>query len=227
MKSWTTNTISLIIFIHILNVYTLLNTILNTHHSNFSPKIKRKTPDHQIGTSFRKQLNDHIIEGEIQLNGLKYTVQCKCPTNRNLPSPENKGESILVSKKDPQCSPSKIKIKNNLVGNGASSDDIRNLVGELELIEFVRVEDHNFQCMDGRNYMKGLSTPGGDAGEFILALSVYEDLVQGEYKLDQKKVDKIFESYVDKMTPKKFTMCIDEMAVDHIEKSNYVSVQII
>jgi len=55
---------------------------------------------------------------------------------------------------------------------------IRNLIGNIHKLDFVDPTRHHFSCMDGRVNNASLGTPGGDAGEFILALYIYEGLTR-------------------------------------------------
>ena len=48
--------------------------------------------------------------------------------------------------------------------------DIRNLVGTPSDMTFARISEAGFKTLDGRVMGTFLATPGGDAGEFILAM---------------------------------------------------------
>jgi hypothetical protein len=50
--------------------------------------------------------------------------------------------------------------------------------------------------MDGRNSRPVLSTPGGDFGEFLLALHVYEGILGANHELNQDQIDFIFKTYL-------------------------------
>jgi hypothetical protein len=65
----------------------------------------------------------------------------------------------------------------------------------------------------------------GDAGEFILALSIYEQLTPSR-ALSQEAVDSIFSSYLTYMKQPKFYMCTDDDALDHIEKELGITLSI-
>ncbi len=54
---------------------------------------------------------------------------------------------------------------------------MRDIVGYTSELTYVNIADSHFECLDGRNNGGILGTPGGDAGEFILGLHVYEDIV--------------------------------------------------
>ncbi len=73
-----------------------------------------------------------------------------------------------------------------------------------------------FRCMDGRNQEIGLFTPGGDFGEFLLGLHVYEGILGR--KMEQDMVSKILEAYLGWMGQQRFYMCTDDEAIQHIEK---------
>jgi len=51
------------------------------------------------------------------------------------------------------------------------------VVGHPKELTYVNVADQHFSCLDGRTENAVLATPGGDAGEFILALHVYENII--------------------------------------------------
>jgi len=44
-------------------------------------------------------------------------------------------------------------------------------------LKFVNPKEYHFMSLDGRNTEPSLATPGGDAGEFILALFIYEGMI--------------------------------------------------
>ena len=66
-------------------------------------------------------------------------------------------------------------------------------MGELEDLNFVDSRATTFKCMDGRTKGKQLYTPGGDAGEFILSLFVYEKMIR---KLEYEDVEKFLKDYL-------------------------------
>lgn len=159
-----------------------------------------------------KSLGDNKIEGKMQINGASYNAICDC----NPVSPTKTPSEIQNI--GPKCDPSKLRIQSEKAGQGASHDDLRNLVGNIEELNYVKVPNFSFKCLDGRNQEDVLATPGGDAGEFILALIVYEDLVGGGRRLTQENVDNFFLQYLKLMTHPKFYMCTDDLAIAHLEK---------
>jgi len=82
----------------------------------------------------------------------------------------------------------------------------------------LKLKKQLFSCLDGRSNTPIIGTPGGDAGEFILALMVYEDLLGGGRKLSQDIVDLFFTKYLQIMKQPKFIMCTDDSSISHIEK---------
>jgi hypothetical protein len=162
------------------------------------------------------------VNGSIIINGQKYIAVCDCGENAKESNPNNfsSGRSEVNSS---ACDPSKIKITTEMTGYGANVNQIKDLIGNLDELEFVKLEEETFNCLDGRNKYKGVSTPGGDAGEFILALDVYENLLLNDKKLDKEMVDSLFRSYLKYMKPSKFRMCTDNKAIEFIKTEIQVS----
>ena len=150
------------------------------------------------------------VQGKMQINGINYNAVCDC----NPVTPEK----VEINNNGPKCDPSKLRIHNERNGIGASFEDIRNLIGNIEELTYVVVPETSFKCLDGRNTKGVLATPGGDAGEFILALSVYEDLLGGGKRLTQENIDNFLSQYLKIMKPNKFYMCTDDKAIAHLEK---------
>jgi hypothetical protein len=111
-----------------------------------------------------------------------------------------------------------MKLIQDKAGNGSTFEQIRQLIGHPGELKYVNVEDTHFECLDGRNQKGILATPGGDAGEFILALHIYDDLLGGNRKLTQEAVDTYLKRYLEWMRQDIFYMCTDENALHHLEK---------
>lgn len=159
--------------------------------------------------------NPNQIQGKMQINGENYNAICDC----NPVSPlEDENPLNNQQSSGPKCDPSKLRIHEERKGQGASFDDIRDLVGNIEDLNYVVVPETSFRCLDGRNAKGVLGTPGGDAGEFILGLMVYEDLLGGGKKLTQDNVDRYLTLYLKSMKQPKFYMCSDDAAVEHVQK---------
>jgi hypothetical protein len=116
----------------------------------------------------------------------------------------------------PSCDPSKLKIISEVEGNGEYFDDIKNIIGNTADIQYVSVPEISFKCLDGRHRKPIIGAPGGDAGLFLNALNVYEDLSLNS-QLSQESVDSFFSSYLSYMKQDKFYMCTDDSAISHLE----------
>lgn len=193
--------------INVSFVILLIASIINNVYS-----VKTSMLELDINSATNVGSNQQI-QGKMQIDGKSYTALCDC----NPVTPESQ-DNTQGSGKGPFCDPSKLKIRGEKGGIGASYDDVRNLVGNIEELNYVRVPEASFKCLDGRFNDPILGTPGGDTGEFIMALSVYEDLLGGGRKLSQNSVDHFFSQYLKLMKPGKFLMCTDDFAVNHIEK---------
>jgi len=92
-------------------------------------------------------------------------------------------------------------------------------------IEWVRLEtllaETPESCVDGRGDKGIIGVPGGNAGEFVLALSTYEDLTGA--KLGDDQIEKIFEEYLKRYGKFYFhsdTHALAHMGVDENELRN-------
>ncbi len=154
--------------------------------------------------------DNNKIKGKMNINGINYNAICDC-------NPSTQTQTTQ-SEEGPKCDPSKLTIHSEKGGQGASQDDIRNLIGNIDELDYVKVPSTSFKCLDGRSDNAVVATPGGDTGEFILALMVYEDLLEGGKKLTQQNVDVILTQYLNMMPHARFYMCTDDKAIAHIEK---------
>lgn len=82
---------------------------------------------------------------------------------------------------------------------------------------FHNVSDMSFSCIDGRVTEKGFSALGGDAGEFLLALSVFVEYSKKDIIFDEAELKRMFEIFLNKMRPKRFYMCTDQDSLKNIE----------
>lgn len=69
-----------------------------------------------------------------------------------------------------------------------------------------------------------MGSPGGDSGEFILGLHVYENIIGRP--MSDKQVEDAFITYLKWMRQERFYMCTDDSALDHLEKDMGMSVSI-
>lgn len=98
------------------------------------------------------------------------------------------------------------------------------MVGHPKELTYVNVADQHFSCVDGRVEGGVLGTPGGDTGEYILALHVYENML-GRPLSAQQVYDSLV-TYLGWMRPEKFYMCTDDQAIDHLEKDMGMTVSL-
>jgi len=79
---------------------------------------------------------------------------------------------------------------------------ILNHFGKPQELEWAHISQHYFSDIDGRSTEKMLSTPGGDLGEFLLAVSVFEDTTKTE--VDVETATGLLQSYLKSSTRSKF-----------------------
>lgn len=85
--------------------------------------------------------------------------------------------------------------------------------GAVRWVKFAALMLHGkTACIDGRDERSVIGTPGGDAGEFTLALAAVEQL--SEVPLDDAKIAKLLEVWVDAFG--RFYMHSDTEALDHL-----------
>ena len=56
------------------------------------------------------------------------------------------------------------------------------------------IKSTNWSCLDGRLKKEGMFTLGGDLGELLLGLHVYEGII--DKSLDYQKIKEIFEMFL-------------------------------
>ena len=161
---------------------------------------------------------DGKIQGKMTINGQTYTAICDCNPVTPFSTPTTTSSS---------CDPSKLSIheerKSPVTPPLYTKSKLSNLIGQIEDLSYVHIPYTSFKCLDGRHNKPTLSTPGGDAGEFINALSVYEDLlINNSTKLTQGQVDIFLSEYLKQMKPNTFHMCTDDEAVSHLEKELHI-----
>ena len=142
--------------------------------------------------------------GTMSANNDNYEVTCDCT------------DAGMVEIEEVTCQPSKIKLSEEQSGLGSSYQDVSKKLGNYENYTYASVTRSSFRCLDGRIAEGILGTPGGDAGEFVLGLLVYQDL--SHMDLNQTAVDQYFEAYLRCMEMPLFYMCTDQASLDHLKK---------
>jgi len=125
---------------------------------------------------------------------------------KNSQPDENKKDS--QANLGPSCDPSKIKIVEDKSGDGASFDAVRNHIGHPSDLEYIDVLQSSFYCLDGRVTKPVLGTLGGDMGEFILALMVYQGVLGKTKEWDQDSVVKLKDLFDKEMSLGPIFQCL-------------------
>lgn len=219
MKSFVIKKIVKWIFFIVLiskNTLSISNYQINSNNEQSSLEMNLNN-----SVKYDPQLKPNFINSSILINGIKYQAICHCENKQK----ENRIQSNDLSERlnlTGSCDMSKMNFSTEITGNGASIEAIKSLFGSPQDIAFVKLEDYSFTCIDGRNKSVGISTPGGDAGEFLLALDVYENLLSNKKLLDYNSVEILLKSYLRFMKQLKFKMCTDNKALDFIKNEMMV-----
>lgn len=81
--------------------------------------------------------------------------------------------------------------------------------------------------MDGWNKIESLTTPGGDLGEFVLALHVFQNYYQNKTPLPFKTIKNALKKYLNQMTQSSFNWCTDQLSIDSLkDQTNEADVNI-
>lgn len=144
------------------------------------------------------------FSGSMDVGGVQYDVTCDC------------SEQSMEAVEEVKCHPTKIKLTQDREGIGATYEEISSKLSTAGNYTYARVTHTSFRCLDGRITNPILASPGGDAGEFVLGLLVYEDMSGKE--LDLESIETYLHEYVTCMDATKLYMCTDDHAISHIEK---------
>jgi hypothetical protein len=90
-------------------------------------------------------------------------------------------------------------------------EDVEGHISPVPLLTWQNIHSASFGCADGRSAEEGLGTWGGDFGEFITALNVYEQMAT--IHLSQADVTSIFRKYLEASGREKFTTCMSTLVV--------------
>jgi hypothetical protein len=149
------------------------------------------------------------VEGTVEYGGEQYKATCDC-------SDEASQEVETI-----KCHPTKVKLTQDREGTGATYEEISDKIQDAGDYTYIRVTKSYFHSIDGRTSDSILGTPGGDAGEFILALLVYED-ISGR-QLTEASITTYFKEWLDCMDASTFYFDTDDKAVAHLEKQLSIS----
>ena len=100
-------------------------------------------------------------------------------------------------------------------GQRLQADDIVRHIGDPVALRWTKMAAFLMQsrisCVDGRDSQGVVGTPGGDAGEFLLALAAIESLTKSEFEIET--VADLLDDYLE--TFGRFYMHTDRHAVEH------------
>lgn len=100
------------------------------------------------------------------------------------------------------------------VGDALEVQQVRSHIGDPTTLEWAHIGQHFFSDIDGRSEEKIMATPGGDMGEFILAMSSFED--ETKVSIDQATATGLLMEYLKTMSRSKFYMATSEHAHDNL-----------
>merc|ERR1719197_1121647 len=126
------------------------------------------------------------------------------------------------------CSVSKVTVRQDHAANaGMSLAGISAIWGsstlskeQREKVTLGKVSETSFMCLDDRVTQPSLFTPGGDLGEFVLALSSYlqERDPTGRMMPSQEVVDALLLKYLQTIpSSRPMIHCTDDRAISHLE----------
>jgi len=126
------------------------------------------------------------------------------------------------------CSVSKVTVHQDHAANqGISLASVSAIWGsstlspeQREKVTLAKVSESSFMCLDDRVTQPSLATPGGDLGEFILALSSYlqERDPTGRMLPSQEVVDALLSKYLQQIPDSRpMVHCTDDRAISHLE----------
>jgi len=102
-------------------------------------------------------------------------------------------------------------IDQSLPSQPLSCEDVEAHISPVQLLSWIDVRTASFGCVDGRATGEGLGAWGGDFGEFVTGLNIYEQMTT--IHLAQADVTSILRKFLESTNRQKFTTCISGLAV--------------
>jgi len=144
------------------------------------------------------------------------------------PSQAPPAECKCIDTTDTTCSVSKVAVRqDHTAAAGISLADVSAIWGSNTLsqeqrqkVVLAKVSETSFQCLDDRVAEASIYTPGGDLGEFILALSSYlqERDPTGNVRPSQDDVNLLLMKYLETIpSSRPLIHCTDDRAISHLE----------
>jgi rhodanese-related sulfurtransferase len=104
-------------------------------------------------------------------------------------------------------------------GDKLSVEDVQTHVGDVAAVRWRKLAavlvSGKHACVDGRDEMGVIGTPGGDAGEFLLVLTAWEQLTG--HVFDREQIERILLAYIDAFG--RFYMHTDATAMNRYLKA--------
>lgn len=157
--------------------------------------------------------------------GSDKAADCQCDElNKTLPEALKVSSSAVGN----TCSISKVTVhQDHPAKAGMSLASISAVWGSSTLspeqrdkVTLAQVSETSFHCLDDRVTQPSIFTPGGDLGEFILALSSFlqERDPTGKMLPSQEVVDTLLSKYLDTIPASRpMIHCTDDRAISHLE----------
>ena len=127
----------------------------------------------------------------------KFDMKCLCSKEVTVPESGKIPVDIPIGK----CAATEAAVKQEETGNGMTVEEIKVHIGNPLKLSWAKVPKHHFSAVDGRTSHPVLGTPGGDLGEWVIALSIYEGMTNRELGLaDVKRMLKEYLRFTTKMS---------------------------
>lgn len=141
----------------------------------------------------------------VQVGGNPFDASCTC-------SPDT--SSIAQS----QCNPQEMSIIIDKKSKTTNRKEVEKFIGPIKNLTWTKITETHFADIDGRNKVPSLTTPGGDMGEFILALHVFQNYFKSPTPLTYARIENALKGYLGQMVQDIFYMATDSAAVDNIKE---------
>jgi hypothetical protein len=99
----------------------------------------------------------------------------------------------------------------SLIHAPLTCEDVEGHISPVPLLSWANIHTVSFGCADGRSAEEGVGTWGGDFGEFLTALNVYEQMAT--LHLSQADVTSIFRKYIEATHRDRFTTCMSGLSI--------------
>jgi len=172
-----------------------------------------------------KETTTGTYEGDMFMGGSRLHASCSCKEDTQAIPTKSLGPMAAAA----QCFVEKVKVRQDHRGSGMALAEVSALFGDGALtpaheVSLVKVQDVPLSCLDDRMQEGVVATPGGDLGEFILAIDSYNDMLPvaggtAVRAITQEMVDSYLQRYLKSLpSNRKFQACTDDSAVQHIQQ---------